>query len=56
MLLKNHKEIADLLVLSKHLINDSGQFSSKGVHTTNATFEIISPPKFAAELNSLNNA
>ncbi len=55
MLKKDYKEIADKLVLSKHNIDDSGQFSPKGAHTTLAKFEIISPPKFSVELNNLDS-
>lgn len=55
MLKIENKEIADLLVLSKHNIDDSGQYSPKGAHTTLAKFEIISPPKFAVKLNNLSS-
>jgi len=55
MLKRDYKEIADLLVLSKHNIDNSGQYSPKGAHTTFAKFEIISPPKFSVELNTLDS-
>lgn len=47
-----HKEISDLLVFSRHNIDESSTFGSR-VHSTLSTFEIISPPVQTSKLNDL---
>ncbi|NOZ47123.1 MAG: hypothetical protein GXO79_10130, partial [Chlorobi bacterium] len=48
----NHKDISDLLVFSRHNIDESSTFGSR-VHSTLSTFEIISPPVQTSKLNDL---
>ena len=48
----NHKEISDLLIFSKHNINESSTFGSR-VNSTLSSFEIISPPAKTSKLNDL---
>lgn len=52
MLKARNKNISDLLLLSKHKIDESNTFGSM-VHSTISAFEIISPPKQTAELKQL---
>lgn len=54
ILITNNKEISDLLVLSKHYIDQSSTFGSMP-HSIISTFEIISPPVQTSKLNALNN-
>lgn len=53
MLKTSCKEISDLLVLSRHKINESSTFGTK-THSIISTFEIISPPLQTASLNQLS--
>jgi len=48
------KKISDLLVLSKHKIDESSTYGSR-MHSTLSSFEIISPPIQTAKLNALND-
>ncbi|MBX2952266.1 MAG: PD-(D/E)XK nuclease domain-containing protein [Leadbetterella sp.] len=52
MLENDHKNISNLLVFSKHNINESGNFGSKA-HSIISTFEIISPPLQTSKLDDL---
>ena len=47
------KKISDLLVYSKHNIDESSTFGSR-VHSTLSTFEIVSPPIQTAQLDALS--
>ncbi|MFW5803796.1 MAG: PD-(D/E)XK nuclease domain-containing protein [bacterium] len=49
---KKHKEISDLLVFSRHNINESSTFGSRA-HSIVSTFEIISPPVQTSQLKDL---
>lgn len=49
-----HKEISDLLVFSKHHINESSTYGNR-LFSTLSTFEIISPPVQTSKLNDLEN-
>ena len=47
-----HKEISDLLIFSRHNIDESSTFGSRA-HSTLSSFEIISPPIQTSRLNNL---
>ncbi len=47
-----HKEISDLLVFSRHNIDESSSFGTRA-HSTLSTFEIISSPIYTSKLNDL---
>ncbi len=49
-----YKEISDLLVFSRHHVNESSTYGSR-LFSTLSTFEIISPPLQTSKLKDLGN-